>query len=123
MDALHLLLNRRSASRLSAPAPVGEIRQNIINAGLRAPDHGNLQPWRFVIIENQGLESFSQLLQIASKQAKMDEIAIEKAAKAPFRAPLIIAVIAHCTLKRPRCRIGSKWYPLAARYRRCKWQR
>lgn len=46
MDALHLLLNRRSASRLSAPAPVGEIRQNIINAGLRAPDHGNLQPWR-----------------------------------------------------------------------------
>ncbi|MBF1994148.1 NAD(P)H nitroreductase [Serratia symbiotica] len=97
MDALHLLLNRRSASRLSAPAPVGEIRQNIINAGLRAPDHGNLQPWRFVIIENQGLERFSQLLQIASKQAKMDEIAIEKAAKAPFRAPLIIAVIAHCT--------------------------
>lgn len=37
MDALHLLLNCRSASRLSAPAPVGEIRQNIINAGLRAP--------------------------------------------------------------------------------------
>lgn len=24
MDALHLLLNRRSASRLSAPAPVGK---------------------------------------------------------------------------------------------------
>jgi len=44
MDALHLLLNRRSASRLSAPAPIGEVRQNIIKAGLRAPDHGNLQP-------------------------------------------------------------------------------
>lgn len=81
----------------SARAAVGEIRQNIINAGLRAPDHGNLQLWRFVIVENQGLEHFSQLLQIASKQAKIDEIAIKKAAKASFRAPLIIAVIAHCT--------------------------
>lgn len=53
MDALDLLLNRRSASRLTAPAPTGEVRQNIINAGLRAPDHGALQPWRFILIEDQ----------------------------------------------------------------------
>lgn len=97
MDALDLLLNRRSASRLAEPAPTGEVRQNIINAGLRAPDHGALQPWRFVMIENQGLERFSQLLQAAAKQDQLDEAAIEKATKAPFRAPLIITVIAHCT--------------------------
>ncbi|MEL5305602.1 NAD(P)H nitroreductase [Serratia nevei] len=97
MDALDLLLNRRSASRLAEPAPAGEVRQNIINAGLRAPDHGALQPWRFVMIENQGLERFSRLLQAAAKQDQLDEAAIEKATKAPFRAPLIITVIAHCT--------------------------
>lgn len=73
------------------------MRQNIINAGLRAPDHGALQPWRFVMIENQGSERFSQLLQAAAKQDQLDEAAIEKATKAPFRAPLIITVIAHCT--------------------------
>lgn len=60
-----------------------------------------------MIIENQGLERFSQLLQIASKQAKMDEIAIEKAAKAPFRAPLIIAVIAHCTTVLKGAELGA----------------
>lgn len=54
------------------------MRQNIINAGLRAPDHGALQPWRFVMIENQGLERFSQLLQAAAKQDQLDEAAIEK---------------------------------------------
>ena len=96
MDALDLLLNRRSASRLAEPAPAGEVRQNIINAGLRAPDHGALQPWRFVMIENQGLERFSQLLQAAAKQDQLDEAAIEKATKAPFRAPLIITVVARC---------------------------
>ncbi len=40
MDALDLLLNRRSASRLAEPAPAGEQLENILRAGLRAPDHG-----------------------------------------------------------------------------------
>lgn len=97
MDALDLLLNRRSASRLTAPAPSGDVRQNIINAGLRAPDHGALRPWRFVMIEDAGLTRFSQLLQTAAKQDNLDQAAQEKAKQAPFRAPLIITVIAHCT--------------------------
>jgi hypothetical protein len=36
MDALELLLNRRSASRLAEPAPAGEQLENILRAGLRA---------------------------------------------------------------------------------------
>ncbi|MCU8651833.1 NAD(P)H nitroreductase, partial [Escherichia coli] len=39
MDALDLLINRRSASRLAEPAPAGEQLQNILCAGMRAPDH------------------------------------------------------------------------------------
>ncbi|MGR5543123.1 nitroreductase family protein, partial [Vibrio campbellii] len=54
MDALELLLNRRSIAKLSAPAPEGVALENIIQAGLRAPDHGNLQPWRFVIAQGEG---------------------------------------------------------------------
>ncbi|NUA46181.1 putative NAD(P)H nitroreductase YdjA [Dickeya solani] len=54
MDALELLLNRRSASRLAAPAPAGDVLENILRAGLRAPDHGALQPWRFSIIQDEG---------------------------------------------------------------------
>ncbi|EEI0194795.1 oxidoreductase [Salmonella enterica] len=44
MDALELLINRRSASRLAEPAPVGEQLQNILRAGMRVPDHKSLQP-------------------------------------------------------------------------------
>ncbi len=94
MDALDLLLNRRSASRLAAPAPSGKALQNIINAGMRAPDHGALQPWRFVIVENDGLIRFSNLLRSAAEKDKLDEKAIEKATQAPLRAPQIITVIA-----------------------------
>jgi hypothetical protein len=63
MDALELLVNRRSASRLAEPAPAGEQLENILRAGLRAPDHGTLQPWRFFIIADEGRERFSQLLE------------------------------------------------------------
>ena len=63
MDALDLLLNRRSASRLAEPAPAGEQLENILRAGLRAPDHGTLQPWRFFIIAADGRYRFSHPLE------------------------------------------------------------
>ncbi|QHM71192.1 NAD(P)H nitroreductase [Mixta intestinalis] len=96
MEALHLLVNRRSASRLTEPAPAGEALENILRAAMRAPDHGTLQPWRFHIIEKEGLERFSQLLEQAARDGDQDEKAIEKAKQAPFRAPMIITVVAHC---------------------------
>ncbi len=96
MEALDLLVNRRSASRLAERAPTGEALDNILRAGMRAPDHGTLQPWRFHIIEKQGLERFSQLLEQAARDGNMDDKAIEKAKQAPFRAPMIITVVAHC---------------------------
>jgi len=96
MDALDLLLNRRSASRLAAPAPAGDVLQNIIHAGMRAPDHGALQPWRFVIAENDGLIRFSELLRNAAIKDGADQQAIEKATQAPLRAPQIITIIASC---------------------------
>lgn len=96
MDALELLLQRRSASRLNEPAPAGEVLENIFQAGLRAPDHGTLQPWRFVTIQGEGRERFSQLLYGIAEEEQFDEKGLEKARNAPFRAPLIVTVIAHC---------------------------
>lgn len=96
MDALDLVVNRRSASRLSEPAPAGEALENIIRAGMRAPDHGTLQPWRFIVIEDQGRERFSQLLEKAARDDDMEPKKIEKAKQSPFRAPMIITVVAHC---------------------------
>ncbi|NRN27602.1 NAD(P)H nitroreductase [Photorhabdus heterorhabditis] len=97
MDALQLLLNRRSASRLTTPAPQGEALQNILAAGMRAPDHGALRPWRFIVMQNEGIERFSQLLHQAAVNSNLGVEAEEKAKNAPYRAPLIISVIARVT--------------------------
>mgnify|MGYP001297366841 CR=1 FL=1 len=97
MDALDLLLNRRSIGRLSAPAPEGKALENIIRAGLRAPDHGGLTPWRFVISQGEGLQKLSNILVEAAKADNSDEALIEKVKNAPFRAPMVITVIAKVT--------------------------
>jgi hypothetical protein len=51
--ALEVLLGRHSVSSrlLDAPGPsVPDIRL-MVSAGLRAPDHWRLRPWRFIQIE------------------------------------------------------------------------
>lgn len=97
MDALSLLLQRRSIPRLAAPAPSGDVLENIFRAGLRAPDHGGLMPWRFIVSEGEGLQRFADILVSAAKADELDDLVIEKASKAPFRAPMVITVISHVT--------------------------
>jgi nitroreductase len=46
--ALDVLLSRQSQWPLTEPGPADTELDLIIDAALRAPDHGNLRPWRFV---------------------------------------------------------------------------
>ncbi|MPW35446.1 NAD(P)H nitroreductase [Vibrio sp. B1Z05] len=94
MDALDLLLNRRSIAKLSTPAPSGEALDNILRAGLRAPDHGGLTPWRFVISQGEGLRKLADILVSAAHKSNAEPSVIEKLSNAPFRAPMVITVIA-----------------------------
>ncbi|MFC3023366.1 NAD(P)H nitroreductase [Vibrio zhugei] len=94
MDALDMLLNRRSMAKLTEPAPQGQVLENIIQAGLRAPDHGSLTPWRFVIAEGDGLDKLSAIFAEAEVKLGSDDVVINKAKNAPKRAPMIITVVA-----------------------------
>ena len=51
MQALDALLNRVSVPRLIDPAPTAEQREVLFAAATRAPDHGHLQPYRFLTVE------------------------------------------------------------------------
>lgn len=96
MDALTLLTQRNSEPKLTLPGPDREALHKIIQAGLRAPDHGRLHPWRFIVFETKARyrlgELFAEALMLRKPDASEEEI--KKAAEAPLRAPLIVAVIA-----------------------------
>ena len=63
MDALHLLTTRRSSKNLTAPAPNAEQIEQMLQAATQVPDHGNMRPFRFTVIESEdGLSYFRKLL-------------------------------------------------------------
>jgi nitroreductase len=62
MDALELLLGRTSAVKLTAPAPIEAELDVMLRSAMRAPDHGRLRPWRFVIVPTDKRERFGEVL-------------------------------------------------------------
>lgn len=96
MQALDALLNRVSVPRLLDPAPTAEQREVLFAAAMRAPDHGHLQPWRFLTVEGQAREQLGEILaQTALAQdAEAPQAVVDKARNGPLRAPLVVVVIA-----------------------------
>ena len=96
MDALDALLTRVSAPRLRAPAPDVAQRELLFRAALRAPDHGQLRPWRFLTVEAEAREQMGELFAEAllADSAEVGEEALAKARAMPLRAPLLVVVIA-----------------------------
>lgn len=96
MNALDALLNRVSVTRLLAPAPTQAQRQVMFQAALRAPDHAQLRPWRFLCIEEQARERlgelYAQALQTEQPEATGEQL--DKVRAMPLRAPLLVVVIA-----------------------------
>lgn len=91
-DSLSLLLTRQSTAKLCPPAPISNEIDKIIAAGMRAPDHGCLTPWHFTVVQNEGLDTLSDIFVKAISTTETDQAKLDKAAKMPFRAPLIIVV-------------------------------
>ena len=93
MDAIQLLLQRSSMPRLQGPAPTPSQLEVMLRAAGRAPDHGQLTPFRFVIIESAQLAACGQLFARAAQQRHLSELEVERAAQLPLRAPLLIVAI------------------------------
>lgn len=89
MTSIKLLLQRQSMPLLIAPAPTEQTLEQILAAGMRVPDHAGLQPWHFKVVTGDGLQRLSELL---VKSSDCQSANLEKIAKMPFRAPMIIVV-------------------------------
>ncbi|MBF7729514.1 nitroreductase family protein [Pseudomonas sp. N040] len=103
MDILEALQNRVSVARLGEPAPTAAQRKQLFGAALRAPDHGQLSPWRFLTIEGGARERLGELFvqALLAQSADVKPEALEKARKGPLRAPLLVVVIA-CLQAHPK---------------------
>lgn len=95
-DVLRFLQQRNSSPQLTDPAPSGSQLDEMFAAAMRAPDHARLRPWRFLTITGERREALGLLFREAllERNPAADDNARQKAANAPLRAPLLVAVVA-----------------------------
>lgn len=102
MDTLELLTTRRSTKSLTAPAPDELQLETMLQAASQVPDHGNLTPWRFIVINSEkGKTRLHQALLKAVDELNLGEDTRAKTHKVINLAPMIIAVIASTKSGKP----------------------
>ena len=95
-DTLDTLLNRNSHPRMTDPGPNAEQLSVILRVASRAPDHGRLRPWRFVVITGDRREALGRCFQESLQlRGVTDDASLAKALTAPMRAPVVIAGLLH----------------------------
>lgn len=96
MDALACLTSRVSVPRLTEPGPdAGQIR-HLLQAAVRAPDHGRIRPWRFLLIEGDDRVRLGELFARARLEVDPDTPPplLDKLRRNPLRAPTLLTVVA-----------------------------
>lgn len=98
MQAIDVLLQRRSAKTLADPAPDEGALALLLECACRAPDHGRLRPWRFIVIRGAARERLGELMagQQRRKQPAASAEALQRERQKALRAPLIVVVAAVC---------------------------
>lgn len=93
--ALEFLLSRRSrpAKTLNGPAPDRDDLRRILTAAARSPDHGKLEPWRFVVLQGAALERLAGQAVARAVALDLDPDTAEKGRKQFADSPLCVAVI------------------------------
>lgn len=93
--ALDFLLTRRSrpAKLLTAPAPSKDELTTILTAAARTPDHGKLEPWRFVVLEKAALTRISKAMPARGEALGVDADKVAKSAATYAGAELAVVVL------------------------------
>lgn len=100
MEAIEAIFARRSVGRLTEPAPSADELALMMQAAAAAPDHGELKPWQFVVLQGDAKDAFGDVLadaylaRCAEVGADPQPAKTEKERTKLGRAPLVVIVAA-----------------------------
>lgn len=112
-DVLDFLLTRRSrpARLLTGPAPDRETLTRLLTAAARVPDHGKLEPWRFIVTRGAARQRLADLVAARGAAIGRDPEKLAKDIAAWRDSPVTVAVV---TVPRPTNRIPEWEHLLSA---------
>lgn len=94
-DALHFLNTRRSrpAKTLGLPVPTRDALIPLLRAAARTPDHGKLEPWRFIVVDADAMPRLAETAGRLGLDRGHDPETIEKGRSQFDQGNLAVAVI------------------------------
>jgi nitroreductase len=96
MEIMDALLTRSSPLQLGEPGPGDDALGKMLQAAVRAPDHGRLKPWQFLVIRGEARQVFGDLLAegLRRREPQATESQLENERRKPLRAPVIVVTVA-----------------------------
>jgi nitroreductase len=96
-EVLAFLARRRSASALTlrTPGPSAEEVETLLRLAARVPDHGKLNPWRFILIEGEAKDAVGEALADIAQQRP--DAAKSMAALGKFNVPPLCILVVSST--------------------------
>jgi len=105
MELFAAIDSRSSSGRLTDPGPSPDQLERLLHAAARAPDHGRIKPWRFIVLENAVREAFTAAAALA-KRVRLPDMTEEQLAaerEKMSRSPAIVVV--GCAVNREQTKI------------------
>ena len=95
MELIEALNTRATAKTYGADAPTKEHLAIALQTAVRAPDHGRLRPWRFMLVEGDQRRQFGELLAESAKRRVpgLSDGDLQRERDKAMRAPMIIIVM------------------------------
>ncbi|MGZ2256073.1 nitroreductase family protein [Roseobacter sp. A03A-229] len=93
--AFDFLTTRRSrpAKTLAEPVPTADELEPLLVAAARTPDHGKLEPWRFIVIEKPAMARMADVVEACGARLGLPEEQVAKGRAQFDQGHLAVAVI------------------------------
>lgn len=114
--ALQALCARYSAGpkQLVEPGPSDADLNRMMQAVLRAPDHAELAPYRFVVVRGEARARLATLFKAAAIEAGKDDAGASMDAERALRPPMTLAVLARIDPGHPLVPAHEQWVAVGA---------
>ena len=110
-DPLALLRSRYSlgARYLAEPGPDDASLERMTEAALRAPDHGGLVPYRFVVVRGAARERLACTFEQAARDAGKDDASVAMERARSLGVPVTVAVVVRIDAGHPLAPPHEQW--------------
>ncbi|SDC96930.1 nitroreductase family protein [Actinokineospora iranica] len=90
-DLSEAIRRRRSAARVTGPAPTDDDVLDLVAAAATGPDHGLMRPWRLISVRGAARSTLGRAA--AADLPPEDEAGRDREAAKPLRAPLLLSIV------------------------------